>query len=253
MAVKTDMSKAYDRLEWSFTKEVLQRLGFHEKWVTWVLQCISTVSYAFLINEAVLGKVIPERGIRQGDPLSPYIFILCSEVLLGLCSKAQRDGTPTGIKIATNCPRINHLLFADDTMFFIRSDDRSCHTLKTLLNTYEATSGQKINTLKSSLTFSSKTGAAVKASVKQILNIEKEGGVGKYLGLPEHFGRKKNDLFGSIVDRMHQRAISWSYRCLSTAGKLTLLKSVLSAIPTFPMSCFQIPVSLCKKIQAVMT
>lgn len=77
--------------------------------------------------------------------------------------------------------------------------------------------------------------------------------MGKYLSLPEHFSRKKRDLFVSIVDRMHQCAVSWSSRCLSTAGKLTLLKAVLAAIPTFPMSCFQLPVSLCKKIQSVMT
>ena len=119
MAVKTDMSKAYDRLEWSFIKAIMMRLGFHEKWVTWVMECISTVSYSFLINDSVLGRVVPQRGIRQGDPLPPYIFILCSEVLSGLCAKAQRDGCLAGVKVATNCPRINHLPFADDNMFFI--------------------------------------------------------------------------------------------------------------------------------------
>lgn len=93
MAVKTDISKAYGRLEWSFIRKVLERLGFHEKVVHWIMQCVSTVTYSFLLDNEVAGSIHPQRGIRQGDPLSPYIFILCREVLSGLCKKAQANGT----------------------------------------------------------------------------------------------------------------------------------------------------------------
>ena len=86
MAVKTDMSKAYDRLEWKFIEVVLQRLGFHEKFCGWVMSCITTFTNSVLFNGEVQGMIYPTRGIRQGDPLSPYIFILCSEVLSGLCT-----------------------------------------------------------------------------------------------------------------------------------------------------------------------
>ena len=93
MAVKTDMSKAYDRLEWEFIELVLTRLGFDSKWIRLIMQCISTVTYSFLINGSPRGRVKPSRGIRQGDPLSPYIFILCSEVLSGLCNRASEEGS----------------------------------------------------------------------------------------------------------------------------------------------------------------
>lgn len=122
-----------------------------------------------------------------------------------------------------------------------------------ILQEYEKASGQKVNIEKSSITFSIKTPQEVKDTAKSILGIQKEGGVGKYLGLPEHFGRRKKDLFTSIVDRIRQRASNWSTRFLSRAGKLTMLKAVLTSIPTYAMSCFQLPTSLCKRIQSTLT
>ncbi|XP_013739903.1 uncharacterized protein LOC106442805 [Brassica napus] len=253
MAVKTDMSKAYDRLEWNFIQKVLEELGFDPKWVNWVMQCISTVSYSFLVNDAALGEVILSRGIRQGDPLSPYVFILCGEVFSGLCRAGQTSGALTGVKIGHRCPRINHLLFADDTMIFTKASTENCSALTLILKDYEKASGQLINATKSSISFSSKTPWETRARVKLLLGIEKEGGTGKYLGLPELFSRRKRDHFSSIVDRIKLRAAAWSTHRLSSSGKLTMLKSVLTAVPTFSMSCFLLSVGLCDQIQSALT
>uniref|UniRef100_M4EUN1 RNase H type-1 domain-containing protein n=1 Tax=Brassica campestris TaxID=3711 RepID=M4EUN1_BRACM len=138
-------------------------------------------------------------------------------------------------------------------MFFLRASKDSAEALTKVLKLYEEASGQSINANKSSITFSRKTPAALKTVVHDTLSIQKEGGVGKYLGLPEHFGRKKCDLFSSIIDRIKQKAKGWSNRFLSTAGKMTMLKSVLSLVPSHAMSCFQLPVSLCKRIQSTLT
>jgi len=118
---------------------------------------------------------------------------------------------------------------------------------------YETASGQLINKLKSSIFYSRRTTEAVKTKVKDWLQIEKEGGMGKYLGLREHFGRRKKDLFTSIVDKIKQKAISWSSRFLSGAGKQVMLQSVLTAIPVYAMSCFLLPLSLCDRIQSTLT
>lgn len=253
MAIKTDMSKAYDRLEWDFIKMVLSKLNFHPMVINWIIQCISTVTYTFIINGATRGYVKPGRGIRQGDPLSPYLFILCSEVLTGLCAEAQSTGRMKGISIASNCPSLNHLLFVDDTMFFCKANKKNAEALKTLLATYESVSGQLINKQKSSIFFSKRTNPSIRALMKDVLGIEKEGGVGKYLGLPEHFGRKKKDLFASVVDRIHQRAVSWSSKFLSTAGKMVMTKSVLAPMSSHSMSCFKLPQSVCANIQSTLT
>lgn len=93
------------------------------------MQCIKTVSYTFLINGSAQGSVNLQHGIRQGNLLSPYIFILYIEVMYGLCRVAQEEKKLMGIRVATNSPRINHLLFADDTLFFCRTNSTSVSTL----------------------------------------------------------------------------------------------------------------------------
>ena len=171
----------------------------------------------------------------------------------GLCRKAELEGTMRGVRVARGSPRVNHLLFVDDTMIFCNSSSESCLSLLQILRDYEKVSGQKVNISKSSFTFSVKTPQETKKIAKDLLGIQKEGGVGKYLGLPEHFVRKKRDLFTSIVDRIRQQASNWSTRFLSRAGKLTILKAVLHTIPTYAMSCFQLPQCLCNRIQSAFT
>lgn len=253
MAIKTDMFKAYDRLEWVFIRRVLERMGFHPKFISLIMECITTVSYTFIINGATRGFVKPGRGIRHGDSLSSYLFILCSEVLTGLCASAQKKGLMKGISIATHCPVLDHFLFADDTMFFCRANKKNAESLKSLLSTYETVSGQLINKQKSSIFFSKRTTQETRNLMKATLGIVKEGGMGKYLGFPELFGRRKKDLFASIVDRIQQRAASWSSKFLSTAGKMIMVKSVLSPMSSHTMSCFKLPQSICLNIQSTLT
>lgn len=107
MVVKMDMSKAYDRIEWDFLKAVLVRMGFHDICICWILECVSTVSYTFLINGSPQGNVIPTRGFRQGDPLYPYLFVLCTEVLSDLCHQAQMNGTLPEVMVAKESPYVN--------------------------------------------------------------------------------------------------------------------------------------------------
>ena len=118
MAMKLDMSKAYDRVEWSYLRKIMEKLGFCDRWVSLVLECITTVSYLILVNGEAKGDIRPSRGLKQGDPLSPYLFLLCSEGLNRMLQQAASNDTIRGFSLCKRGPKISHLFFADDTLLF---------------------------------------------------------------------------------------------------------------------------------------
>jgi len=118
MAMKLDMSKAYDRLEWDFVEGVLRKIGFANRWISLLMSCIRTVTYSILINGQPHGLITPTRGLRQGDPLSPYLFILCAEVLSSLLQHSSKEGLISGVSLSRGGTRIHHLFFADDSLLF---------------------------------------------------------------------------------------------------------------------------------------
>lgn len=114
MALKLDLSKAYDRMDWVFLRKVMERFGFARIWIDTIMQYVSTVHYSFLVRGKPRGFVVPTRGLRQGDPLSPYLFLLAAEGFSALLQQKQSVGLLPGISICPQAPHINHLLFADD-------------------------------------------------------------------------------------------------------------------------------------------
>lgn len=154
MALTLDMSKAYDRVEWRFLEEIMKKMGFCRKWVNWIMTCVSTVSYSFNINGEPKDYVLPKRGTRQGDALSPYLFLLISEGFSNLLDKAQRQMKLSGVKISRAGPPITHLFFADDSMIFCKANAAQAEEVMQILKIYGKGSGQVINLDKSSIFFS---------------------------------------------------------------------------------------------------
>ncbi|KAA3476969.1 reverse transcriptase [Gossypium australe] len=157
MAVKFDMSKAYDRVELQFLRYMMIRIGFDFAWISTVMKCVSSISYSVVVNRNV-GKIFkPTREIRQGDPLSLFLFLIYSEGLSALMRLAMRDGLIKGAKASTNGPQISYLLFADYCILFGEANVRGAQTLKSIVREYERCSGQCVNFEKSTVLYSSNT------------------------------------------------------------------------------------------------
>jgi hypothetical protein len=252
VALKLDISKAYDRIEWDYLRGIMSKMGFCAQWIKWIMMCMETTNYSILVNNNVAGPITPSRGLRQGDPLSPYLYIICAEGLSALLRQAEARGDIHGIKICRNAPIVSHLLFADDCFLFFRANIVEAEVMKNILSTYEAASGQAINFQKFEIFCSRNVPNVVQMSVAECLGVNAVLGTGKYLGLPSMIGRSKKNTFNYIKDRVWKKINSWSSKSLSKAGREVLIKSVLQSIPTYLMSLFTIPSSLCDEIEKMM-
>ncbi|WJX78361.1 hypothetical protein P8452_61592 [Trifolium repens] len=249
LALKIDFSKAYDKVEWSYLKGVLGRMGFSDTWIKWMMLCVSSVNYSALVNFEKVGPIHPGRGLRQGDPLSPYLFILITEGLTSLIHKAVACGDLHGVKICRGAPVVSHLLFADDCFLFCRSNISETTKLMEILKTYEMASGQEINLSKSEVFFSRNISRAGQEDLSNIMGVKHVLGTGPYLGLPSMVGRSKKGTFAYINDRIWKRINGWRSRPLSRAGKEVMIKSVLQAIPAYIMNIYLLPDTLINDIE----
>jgi hypothetical protein len=188
-AVKLDMSKAYDRVEWHFLEDMMNKMGFCRGWIEMIMKCVSTVKYRIRVNDNFSNEVRPERGLRQGDPLSPYLFLICAEGFSALVQQAIRERSLKGVKVCPGAPTVSHLLFADDSLIICRAKEGDAQKLQNILTLYEECSGQMINKKKSAIMFTPNTREADREKVMQTLHIQKTTMNGKYLGMPVHVGQ----------------------------------------------------------------
>lgn len=185
-------------------------------------------------------------------PMSPFIFIMAAEALVSVLNNAEEKGRLNGIKLDKHGPAVHHLLFADDSLLMCKADLMESLEIMRCLKVYGEASGQQINPSKSSIIFGDKVEEGVKADIKQILRIDKEGGEGTYLGLPEVFKGSKKLILSYIREKLQHRLHGWFSRTLSQGGKEVLLKSIGLALPVYAMSVYKLPKDLCAKLTSAM-
>lgn len=231
----------------------MRTMGFAKRWIHLIMTCVSTVSYSVLINGTPYGYIHPTRGIRQGDPFSPYLFLLVAEGLSSLIVQVENEGKITGVPISIGGARLSHLFFAIDSLLFSRANFDEWCNLQKVLKTYEFASGQKLNAEKTSIFFSLNTGSVFKTFIRSFMGIGIFSSYEKYLGLPALVVQSKMKTFEGIQHRVQKKMDGWKEKFLSQAGKEILLKAVVQAIPTYSMSVFQLPKILCSSVNKMMS
>lgn len=187
---------------------------------------------------------LPQMGLRQGCPLSPYLFIICAEVFSVMLQKAEGRGLIHGLRFGNNI-NVSHLLFANDSLIFLRASAEDCRHLKWIFYYYATASRQLFNYNKSSMFFYKNTDSGSVAAIKNIFQLNVVSRHEKYLGLPSMMGRKRKCFFHEIKLRVMSKISSWQHKFFSSGKKEVLIKAVEQAVPTYDMSVFKLPLGIC--------
>ncbi|WKA06987.1 hypothetical protein VitviT2T_024859 [Vitis vinifera] len=249
---KLDIEKAYDNVDWTFILTVMQKMGFGEKWIRWIKWCISTASFSVMVNGTPTGFFQSSKGLRQGDPLSPYLFVIAMEVFSAFLQRAVEGGYLSGCRVKGRSEEgalISHLLFADDTLVFCKSSQDHLTHLSWLLMWFEAASGLRINLDKSEL-----------IPVGRVENMDdlawefgcKVGSLpSTYLGMPLGASFKSTSVWDGVEDRFRKRLGMWKRQYLSKGGRMTLIRSTLSNLPIYLMSLLCLPSVVRRRLEKI--
>ncbi|CAN0880875.1 Putative ribonuclease H protein At1g65750 [Linum grandiflorum] len=248
MVLKIDLMKAYDRVRWSFLHETLVAVGLEDKLIALIMSCVQSVKFQLLWNGGLTDHFIPSQGIRQGCPLSPFLFTLCMERLSHLITQAVNDDEWKAISLSPGGPPLSHLFYADDLILFGEASSRQVEVTLRCLSAFSAASGQAVSIEKSIVYFSQNVDRGLKASLARHLGFPITQDLGKYLGVPSIHGRLRRGIYQDVLDRMDRKLSGWKVKSLSLAGRVTLAQSILSAIPSFVMQTTVLPASICADI-----
>ncbi|XP_028074331.1 uncharacterized protein LOC114276709 [Camellia sinensis] len=250
LIIKLDFEKAYDTVNWNFLFQMLENFGFGPTWTKWIKECISSARVSILVNGSPSTEFCPQKGLRQGDPLSPFLFNVVAEGLNILISRAKDMGLVRGISVGANGLNISHLQFADDTVLFCEAEGSQILAIKRILRCFEVISGLRINFSKSVVCGVGVAEVEVDEFARKLNCLSTKLPL-KYLGLPLGASPSRRLTWRPVVENFKKKLTGWKRRVLSFAGRVTLIKSVLSALPVYYMSLFKIPACVAKELDRI--
>ena len=248
MALKNDLEKAFDRLEWSFIREILIHFNFPSDLIVIIMDCISSSTVYILFNGGKLDSFSSSREIRQGDPISPYIFILCLEYLGLLIHEKTSLKVWKPIKASRTGPAFSHLFFADDVILFGQASPHTAKAIEEVLSHFCHLFGQKVSNEKSRILFSRNTPAATRDCICSSLGFLETRKFDKYLGFPLKFSDRGSKDFDFIIQNIQSKLAGWQANILSLAGRRILIQSSSSAVADYVMQGALLPNRVCQEI-----
>jgi hypothetical protein len=247
---KVDFEKAYDSVEWSFLDYMLDRFGFCAKWKEWIRACVFAGNMSVLINGSPSEEINIQRGLKQGDPLAPFLFLLVAEGLGGLMKKAVDLNRFRGFRVGNGEVIISHLQYADDTLCVGEASIENLWTLKAILRGFELASGLKVNFWKSSL-MGLNVSQEFMSVASSFLNCKVSSIPFVYLGLPVGANPRRLSTWEPLLVSLRKRLGMWGNKFVSLGGRIVLLNAVLNAIPVFYLSYLKIPIQVWKKVRRI--
>ncbi|MCH79613.1 cysteine-rich receptor-like protein kinase, partial [Trifolium medium] len=249
---KVDFEKAYDSVEWDYLDTVMRKMSFPTLWRKWIKECVGTATASVLVNGCPTDEFPMERGLRQGDPLSPFLFLLAAEGLNVMMKAMVHSNLFTGYSVGAAAPRVvSHLQFADDTLLMGVKSWANVRALRAVLVLFEAVSGLKVNFHKSMLVGVNIAESWLAEAASMLGCV-----VGKvpfvYLGLAIGGDPRRLAFWNPVLTRIKAKLSGWKSRFLSYGGRLILLKSVLTYLPVYALSFFKAPPGIISSIEALL-
>ncbi|KAL2933614.1 LINE-1 retrotransposable element ORF2 protein [Bienertia sinuspersici] len=247
--IKLDLRKAYDTVNWDFLEEMLLALGFPSIFTQWIMSCVKTAKYSLIINGYPYGYANFRRGLRQGDPMSPLLFVVCMEYLSRLLTKMT---TETKFKFHPRCKpmKLTHLCFVDDLILCSKGDTESIRLMIKCFQAFSATSGLKANCAKTKIY----TCGVPKETVQQIIQETgfKEGTLPfRYLGVPICSKKISVGQCEQLLEKITARIKIWSSKNISYAGRMQLINAVLLSIHQYWAQVMVLPKTILKQVEAI--
>jgi hypothetical protein len=247
MVFKVDFEKAYDSVDWGFLEYMLQRFGFCDKWIRWIRACVFAGNLSILVNGSPTKEFKIHRGLKQGDPLAHFLFLLVAEGFGGVMKKAVEVSLFKGFHVGGNGLVISHLQYADDTLCIGEASVQNLWTLKSILRGFHMVSGLKVNFWKSCL-MGVNTQADFVDLACSFLNCRQGQFPFKYLGLPVGANPRRLSTWDPLIEYLKKRLNSWGKKHISLGGRIVLINSVLNSIPIFFMSFLKMPSQVVKTV-----
>eukprot|EP00253_Pinus_taeda_P004744 PITA_04744 len=235
MIMQLDLEKAYDKLNWAYISKVLLAYGFDHNWVRWVMALVTTSSFSILVNGSPSKIFTPSRGLRQGDPLSPFLFILMMEGLGRAIKSTKEEGKIQGLKLFGNRQDLTHQQFVDDTMLLGIPIVKEAQAYKQILQDFAIAAGTEVSLSKSKILFFN-TNIAIQSNISRILGFQRDMLPSKYSGVLLIDKPLSKIVWEPMINKLHDKARKWTRRSLNLAGRLVLTKAVLQSIPIFMFS-----------------
>ena len=210
--------------------------------------CLSTVSFVVLVNGKAKEWVKASKGLRQSDPLSPFLFTLVADVLSRMLLRAEERNLLEGFRVGRNNTKASHLQFADDPIFFSNTREEDLHSLKSLLLVFGHIYGLKVNLDKSNI-YGINLEQNHLSRLVELLDCKVSGWLIPYLGLPLGRNPKTCGFWNPVIEKISRRLDGWQKAFLSFGGRITLIQSCLTHMPCYFLSLFKIPALVAAKIE----